>query len=114
MSGDSDRITSYSEVMDFSVEHGYRYLQILARNEEAVCQFKLFAKGFTHRYKSRRVPRTAIRKSFPARFRAALAYVLPMTIGENNSPGACYPFVGQIVYTFNSRVRSEPGQTVTA
>src|ERR1700674_283215 len=37
----SARITGYSEVMDLSVEHGYRYLRILAGNEEPVCQFKL-------------------------------------------------------------------------
>src|SRR5258708_30051020 len=41
----SARITEYSEVMDFSVEHGYRYLGIVAGNEEPVCQFKLFHQG---------------------------------------------------------------------
>jgi hypothetical protein len=35
----------YSEVMDFSVEHGYRYLRILSGNEEPVCQFKLSHQG---------------------------------------------------------------------
>jgi hypothetical protein len=31
--------------MDLSVEHGYRYLRILAGNEEPVCQLKLSHKG---------------------------------------------------------------------
>jgi hypothetical protein len=39
-------MTDYSEVMDFSVEHGYRRLRILAGNEEPVCQFKLSHQGF--------------------------------------------------------------------
>jgi hypothetical protein len=34
--------------MDFSVEHGYRYLRILAGNEEPVCQFKLPHQGVHH------------------------------------------------------------------
>ena len=38
-------ITGYSEVMDFSVEQGYRDLRILAGNEEPVCQFKLSHQG---------------------------------------------------------------------
>jgi hypothetical protein len=38
-------MTGYSEVMDFSVEHGYSYLRILAGNEEPVCQFKLSHQG---------------------------------------------------------------------
>jgi hypothetical protein len=41
------RMTGYLEVMDFSVEHGYGYLGILAGNEEPVCQFKLSNQGFT-------------------------------------------------------------------
>ena len=31
--------------MDFSVEHGYSYLRILAENKEPVCQFKLSHHG---------------------------------------------------------------------
>src|ERR1700731_4769594 len=38
-------LTGYSEVMDFSVEQGYRDLRILAGNEEPVCQFKLSHQG---------------------------------------------------------------------
>jgi hypothetical protein len=33
---DHRRLTTHPEVMDFSVEHGYRYLRILAGNEEPV------------------------------------------------------------------------------
>jgi hypothetical protein len=41
----SEWMTGYLEVMGFSVEHGYRYLGILAGNEELVCQFKLPHQG---------------------------------------------------------------------
>ena len=33
---DHGRLTTHPEVMDFSVEHGYRYLRILAGNEKPV------------------------------------------------------------------------------
>ena len=45
---DHGRLTTHPEVMDFSVEHGYRYLRILAGNEEPVCQFKLPHQGVHH------------------------------------------------------------------
>jgi hypothetical protein len=43
--------------MDFLVEHGYRYLRILAGNEEPVwcANSKCLTKGFTYCNKSRRV-----------------------------------------------------------
>jgi hypothetical protein len=50
--------TGDSEVMDFSVGHGYRYLRILAGNEEPVCQFRLSQERvYSHMpcYKSRRL-----------------------------------------------------------
>jgi hypothetical protein len=41
----SGRMTGYSEVMDLSAEHRYRYLRVLAGNEEPVCQFNLPHQG---------------------------------------------------------------------
>ena len=42
-------MTDYSEVMDLSVEYGYRYLRILAGNEEPVwcANSNCLTKGFT-------------------------------------------------------------------
>jgi hypothetical protein len=52
---DHGRLTTHLEVMDFSVEHGYRYLRILAEEPSVPIQ-TVSPRGSPHCYKSRRVP----------------------------------------------------------
>jgi hypothetical protein len=43
----SGRVTGYSEVMDFSVEHGYSYLGISSRERRASVPKNCLTNGFT-------------------------------------------------------------------
>jgi hypothetical protein len=54
---DHGRLRTHPEVMDFSVEHGYRYPRLLAGNEEPVCQFQTVStEGFTPQSCAKTVP----------------------------------------------------------